>query len=143
MPDTPLPEEQLVDLFDRLRKLAFDQNPLENSAVTMPQLTLLDCIARSPGSGIQDIATELNLTAPTVSVSVRRLEKAGLVKRCPDPQDGRAVQLSLTTQGQALYRRARAFRRDKMQSLLQGLTEEESATLLTLLERAINAAETR
>ena len=141
MPHTPSPEDQLVDLFDRLRKLAFNRHPLEDSAVTMPQLTLLDWVAASPGCGIQDIAAGLNLTAPTVSVGVRRLEKTGLLERQPDPQDGRAVRLFPTAQGQALCERARTFRRDKMRRLLRGLTAEEGSTLLTLLERAISVAE--
>jgi len=134
-------EDRLLNLFDRLRKLAFVQHPLQNSGITMPQLALLDWVAASPGCGIQDIAEGLGLTAPTVSVSVRRLEKAVMLERRPDPQDGRAVQVFLTIQGRELYQRARAFCQDKMKRLLKGLTAEESATLLTLLERAISAAE--
>ena len=141
MPHTPSTEDQLVDLFDRLRKLAFDQHPLENSAVTMPQLTLLDWVTASPGCGIQNSAEVLSLTAPTVSVSVRRLERTGLLARQPDPQDGRAVRLFPTARGQALCERARNFRRDKMRRLLRGLTAEEGSTLLMLLERAISVAE--
>jgi len=81
-------EDQLVDLFDRLRKLAFNQHPLEDSAVTMPQLTLLDRIAASPGCGIQDIAVDLGLTAPTISVGVRRqssASKSGPIRRLARP----------------------------------------------------------
>ena len=132
---------QLLNLFERLRKLTFGQHPLQDSGVTMPQLTLLDWVAESPGSGIQDIATGLGLSAPTVSVGVRRLEAAGLLERLPDPQDRRAVQTFMTAQGQVLRDQARSFRRDKMQRLLAGLTTEESATLLALLKKAINAAE--
>jgi len=135
--------ERLVGLFDRLRKTALGHNPLENSGVSGPQLALLNWIADSPGGGIQDIATGLNLTAPTVSVGVRRLEAAGLLKRRPDPEDGRAIQIFLTQQGQALHGQARAFRREKMGRMLAGLTSEESATLLALLEKAIVAAEER
>lgn len=141
MSQNSAPEDRLVDLFDRLRKLAFNQHPLEDSSVTMPQLTLLDYIAAAPGCGIQEIAAELDLTAPTISVSVRRLEQAGLVERRPDPQDGRAVQLFLTAPGQALCRQAHAFRQDKMRKLFRGLAAEESATLISLLERAVRSAE--
>jgi len=136
-----LTEDSLLGLFDRLRKLAFGQNPLQDSGVTMPQLTLLDSVAASPGCSIHAIVDELGLTAPTVSVGVRRLENAGLLERQPDPEDGRAIQLFLTTQGQELCRQARAFRRDKMRLLLKELTAEESTALVTLLERAISAAE--
>ncbi len=140
MTELPL-ENQLVGLFDRLRQLAFDQNPLADSGVTMPQLTLLDWVAASPGCGIQEIALGLGLTAPTVSVSVRRLQTAGLVERRPDPRDGRAIQLLLSAQGQALHQRALDFRQEKMRRLLAGLSVPERATLLALLEQALDAAE--
>jgi DNA-binding MarR family transcriptional regulator len=133
--------DQLLDLFERLRTHALDQHPLHNSEVTMPQLALLDMIAESPGAGIQDIADGLGLTAPTVSVGVRRLELVGLLERRPDPQDGRALQIYLTPQGRSLHDRARDYRRRKMQRLLAGLTTEEGAMLLALLEKAVNATE--
>ena len=134
-------EDCLVNLFDRLRKLAFSQNPLQDSGVTIPQLTLLDWIASSPGCNIQAIVEGLGLTAPTVSVGVRRLEKAGLLERQPDPVDGRAIQLFLTTPGHALCQQALDFRQDKMRLLLKELTAEESTIFVTLFERAISAAE--
>ncbi len=138
---SPLPEERLLDLFDRLRKLALDENPFQDNRITMPQLTLLDWVAAAPGCGIQDLADGLNVTAPTVSVSVRRLEEAGMLERRDDPQDGRAVQLFLTETGQALHQRARMFRQEKMRNLLQGLAPQQRIDLLTLLEQAICAAE--
>jgi len=134
-------EDHLLDLFGRLRRLTFGQHPLQDSGVTMPQLTLLEWVEASPGCGIQAIADGLGLSAATVSVGVRRLEKAGLLERQPDPQDGRAVQLHPTTQGQTLCQRALAFRRDKMEALLKGLTPDERTTLLTLLEQAVTSAE--
>lgn len=138
---SPLSEDSLLGLFDRLRKLAFGQNPLQGSQVTMPQLGLLDWVAAWPACSVQAVADGLGLTAPTVSVGVRRLEKAGLLERQPDPQDRRAIRLSLTTQGIELHQRASAFRRDKMRLLLKGLTTEERTTLVTLLERAVSTAE--
>jgi len=142
MTDVSLPaEDRLMTLFERLRKLGLDQNPLEDAGVTMPQLALLAWIAASSGCGIQGTAEGLGLTAPSVSVGVHRLEAAGLLERRPDPQDGRAIQLFLTAQGQALHQRARAFRREKMRRLLTVLTPEDRATLLALLEQAISGAE--
>lgn len=143
MSSTSSAAERLLSLFRRLRKLAFEQNPLQDNSITMPQLTLLEWVAETPGCGIQEIADGLDLSAPTVSVGIRRLEEAGLLERRPDPEDGRAVQLFLTIQGRRLHERARAFRRKKMQSLLEGLTPAERRTLLDLLERAVVSAEKR
>ncbi len=138
MPDTP--EKRFVELLDRLRRLAFGM-PFEDSGVTMSQLTLLDVIAASPGAGIHDIATELGLTPPSVSVGVRRLEDAGLLTRQPDPKDGRAIQLFLTERGEEICRQAWAARRGKAHQLFSALNPQEQDTLFSLLERAITAAE--
>jgi len=139
---SPPAEERLLGLFDRLRQLMLGQHPLEDSGVTGPQLALLDWVAASSGCGIQEIADGLGLTAPTVSVGVRRLQEAELLERQPDPADGRAIRLFLTPQGQTLQQRARAFRLDKMRRLLAGLESEEQEVLLALLERAVSTAET-
>lgn len=136
-------EERLLKVFDRLRRLAFGQHFIENSGLSMPQFTLLDWIAASPGCGVQEIAAQLKLTPPTVSVAVRRLQEAGLLKRQAHPQDGRAIQLFLTARGEKLRQQVRAFRKEKMQWMLSALTPEECATLLQLLEKAIGAAEAR
>ena len=140
--DQPLPaEERLLALFDRLRRIASGENPLEDRGVTGPQLTLLLSVAASPGCGIQEIAAGLGLTAPTVSVTVRRLEETGLLERQADPADGRAVRLFLTGQGQAMQGRAQTYRLEKMRRLLAGLAAEEQEQLLSLLARAVDAAE--
>jgi len=132
--------KRLASFFDQLRRMALDQNPLANSGVTGPQLELLNWMANMPNCGVQDIAAGLGLTSPTVSVGVRKLEAAGLVKRQPDPEDGRAIQLFLTERGQTLYQRACTFREEKIQKMLAGLTLTEANTLLALLEKAIGRA---
>lgn len=137
----PSAATRLLGLFERLRQLTFSQHPLQDSPVSMAQLTLLEWVAASPGCGVQQMAEGLGLSAPTVSVAVRRLEEAGWLQRQTHPQDARAIQISLTAEGRALYERARAFQRGKVLRLLAGLTPQESATLLALLEKAIAAAE--
>ena len=144
---TPTPAEsftrQLQDLFDRLRRLALGENPLGASGVTMPQLSLLDAVAESPGWSMGELAFALGVTPPTISVAVRRLEAMALLQRDPNPRDRRAVQLRLTPKGLAIHKQATLFRRAKMRQVLAGLTMDEAAQLLTLLDRAISSAEGR
>ena len=128
--------ERLLDLFNRLLKLALDQHPLQDSGITAPQLALLDWVAAQPGCSVREIADGLDLSPPTVSVGVRRLEKADVLERRTDPTDKRSVRISTTTQGQELHERALLFRLEKMQHLLGGLSEEETAVLLALLEKS-------
>lgn len=145
MGNEPLPtaEERLLASIDRLRRssTAHSHSLSDTLVVSGPQLTLLEWVAASPGSGIKEIAERLGLTAPTVSVGARRLEDAGLLERQADPLDGRALRLFLTTEGQAMLQKARAYRLGKMRRLLAGLSSEEQEKLMALLERALEAAE--
>jgi|Deesub1362B_J571_1020462.scaffolds.fasta_scaffold03112_7 DNA-binding MarR family transcriptional regulator len=133
--------DRLLGLLDRLRRLRLGQHPLGVGSISPPQLALLDWIARSPGSRLGEVASGLGLTPPTVSVGLRRLERAGLVERLPDPQDRRAVRFFLTPEGKRLCRRAHRFRRRKAQLLLASLTPQEQEVLLNLLDKAIRGAE--
>lgn len=75
-------------------------------------------------------------------MGLRRLERAGLVERLPDPRDRRAVRFFLTPKGKRLYSKALQFRRRKARLLLAGLTPQEREVLLDLLDKAIRGAET-
>ena len=136
-----LAEERFFAVMKRIRKLGLDAQPL-GAAVSPAQMSLLDWIAASPGCGVQDIADGMRLTPPTVSVGVRKMEEGNLVERKPNPQDGRSVQFFLTRRGQALQRQIQDSHRNKFRRLLAGLTSQEQETLLGLLERALQFAET-
>ncbi len=134
-------EDRFLHLLYRLRALGAEAPPFEAFQISPAQLMLLGWIANHPGCHIQDVATGLGLTSPTVSVGLRRLEQSGLLRREPDPTDKRARRLFLTPQGEHLHQQVLAFRRAKARQFLSGLTAAEQETLLTLWERALQAAE--
>lgn len=84
--------------------------------------------------------TELNrhvlLSQPALSRLVDRLTERGLVARCPDPADGRGVQLSLTAAGRAVQRRIGGrHARDVAQAMTAGLSHGELAQLETICRK--------
>lgn len=133
--------DKFLNLTGRLRQLGPGTPPPEEAQISPSLIPLLEYTAAHPGCGIQEMAQGLKLATPTVSIGVRQLEDAGFVERLPDPQDGRAVRLFLRPAGQDLHQRTRSFRRQKFEHLLAGLTPQERATLLELLEKALSAAE--
>lgn len=72
-----------------------------------------------------------------------RLERAGLITRIPDAQDGRSLAVELTTQGHDITEAA--FRADMASEaeFLAGLTESEFETLAVLLRKLHRAVEKR
>ncbi|RLD03232.1 MAG: hypothetical protein DRI56_12810 [Chloroflexota bacterium] len=135
--------DKFLDLSSRLRQLGPGTPPPTEAKISPSLVAVVEYIAAAPGCGVQEVAQELGLATPSVSVSVRKLEGAGFVTREPDPQDGRAVRLFLSPEGEDLYQRTHSFRCQKFERLLMELTPEERNTLLDLLERAISAAENK
>jgi DNA-binding MarR family transcriptional regulator len=133
--------ERFAAIMRRLRNLGLGVPSSGTTIISPAQMALLDWIHASLGCGVRDIAEGLELTPPTVSVGVRRLEEAGLLKRKPNPQDKRSVQFFLTRRGQAVQQQSQHFRRQKLELILTGLTPQERETLLQLLEKALQAAE--
>lgn len=134
-------ESQFQRLLRRLREIGPGQPPFEEVGISPAQLTLLEWVAAAPGCSLQDMADGLALTPPTVSVGVRKLEEVGLLERRPNPADGRAWQFDLTKAGTTLWERVQHYRSEKTRRLLAGLTPQEQQTLLALLERALDSAE--
>lgn len=66
---------------------------------------------------------------------VKALHERGLLRSCPDPDDGRSQRVSVTAGGQALQRKMQLHRARFEKSMTSGLAEGERATLLALLDR--------
>jgi len=69
------------------------------------------------------------------------LGRAGLIKRIPDPDDGRSVLVELTREGITLVDRVAPQHLANEQTLLAALTEDERRTLAELLRKLLNSYE--
>jgi DNA-binding MarR family transcriptional regulator len=83
------------------------------------------------------LAIRLSMPKPTVSVNLKRLEAAGLVRREIDPADLRRHRLLVTPAGRKLMARGLALLSDAFSARLARLTAAEQGELKTLLEKMI------
>jgi DNA-binding MarR family transcriptional regulator len=72
---------------------------------------------------------------------LHRLERAGLVKRIPDPDDARGMLVELTAKGTAVVDRIAPLHLANEASLLEPLNQKEQATLTELLRKLLRAYE--
>lgn len=82
-----------------------------------------------------DLAKRTHLSAPAVSVTLQKMENAGMVFRRPDPKDQRATLVYLTEQGYVLDRQVIRLTREIERDLLKGISKQEVTTILPLLLR--------
>lgn len=87
------------------------------------------------------LASELGLSAGTVSLRIDRLVGRRLVERQPDPDDGRGALVSLTERGRELFDACAPEHLANAQELLAGLTGEEREQLGELLGKLLYTLE--
>jgi DNA-binding MarR family transcriptional regulator len=85
----------------------------------------------SPG----ELAAKLELSSGAMTNRLDRLEQAGLVRRLPDPDDRRSVQVELTDAGLRRYRESVAAQAAKEAIVGAALDADEQRQLNVLLRR--------
>jgi DNA-binding MarR family transcriptional regulator len=82
-----------------------------------------------------DLAESIGLDASTVSRKIADLAEAGLVRREPDPEDGRAHLLEVTERGRAVVARMRKVRSELLEEALHAWPTIEIRELAAMLDR--------
>ena len=98
---------------------------------------LLKNIAARP-LRVTELAGCANLDTSTVSRHVAQLDRAGLVERTPDPDDGRAHRVQLTELGSAQLADGFARRRELLGRALVDWHPDDIAHLDRLLDRFVS-----
>jgi DNA-binding MarR family transcriptional regulator len=104
---------------------------------------VLATLVRLAGDGVSQrrLASELGLSAGTVSLRVDRLARRGLADRQADPDDGRGTLISLTDPGRELFEACAPEHLANAHGLLAGLTEAERDDLGRLLGKLLYTLE--
>lgn len=89
------------------------------------QLPIIKLLDFHDGLSQKEIAEKLFLSAPTVTMSIRRMEKANMVSRKQDEKDQRISRIYLTEEGRASAAKIAALQKENEKMLRQGFSEAE------------------
>jgi DNA-binding MarR family transcriptional regulator len=109
--------------------------------VTGGQVSLLFQIQRHRGIGVRGLAALERISAAAMSGYVDRLERAGLVRRTPDPADRRRHGLSLTEEGERVLRSVKSRRTAWLAARLEQLSADELSALDAAVEPLLKLLE--
>lgn len=109
--------------------------------ISLPEWKLLGQLADNGNMKLVKLADLLGVEAPLVTSLVDSLEKKGLVKRTNDPQDRRAKVLEGTTKSIKILEEIEPKVKARVRILIHGITEEEIATCLKVLDTIVKNAE--
>lgn len=131
--DTPI---KFCNEISRLFRAKLRQSDDSEGVMSQPGAHLvMSRLAVCDGITQLDLVRATHLSPPTVSVILQKMEAEGLVERTADPQDRRAVRVTLTADGRALDRQKIETIHRIDEVALRGLSEAELATLMVLLPK--------
>ena len=96
---------QLINFTVKHRRLM--QYYLDETGVYQAQHRLLMEIARNPRASQKDLARSMDISAATVAVSLKKLEKGGYIKREVDEKDNRLNKITITEKGNKVVKRSK------------------------------------
>ncbi len=119
---------------------AIDRRLRESGEISLDDYDVLINLVGHPGNRLRmsALAERRLLTASGITRAVMRLEKRGLVRREPDPEDARASHAVITDVGLAALRKAQKIHHATVRELYLGqLSEREQQQLAQLFEKAL------
>lgn len=112
---------------------------LSRFALTSNQFVLLALLDERDGVSQRDLVERASSDPNTIRPMLTSLEKKGLVDRTPDPSDGRAWLVCITTKGRRTFKQVRNETEGFRQLLLSHLDEYERDSLLQSLQKVAAA----
>jgi len=110
-------------------------------SLTVNQAAILYSCSRGEGATPGRLAELYGLEASSITRTVQRLEKKGLITRVHSRTDRRQVMLRLTAKGNASLQRALPIAAQVAAAAWKGVTDREKKVLKTIVEKVLKNLE--
>jgi DNA-binding MarR family transcriptional regulator len=114
-----------------------DARTLDAVGLTTAQLGALYYVAGHDGCSLSDVANLLDMNKSAVTAQIRRLERAGVVRREPNPDDARGSRLFLTEHGKEVRVESVAVIRRLTAEVMHGFSETERDVVFRFLNDVV------
>ena len=111
------------------------QAQLAEVGIYRGQPPIMGLLYQHDGMSQKEMASALNLSPATMTVTLKRMEKAGLVCREMDEHDQRILRVHLSEQGRQMWLKSADQIRCVTEELLEGFTPEEERQMREYLFR--------
>jgi DNA-binding MarR family transcriptional regulator len=131
--------ETISCLSDHIEKM-FEEtlNMFDFEDLTQHQLYYLKIIVKMKNPTQTELARELGLTKPTVTVLVDRLTEKGYIKRVNSDEDRRVMHLHIDTKGEKINTLRKVAHKKITGKIKAGLTDAEIEILTGLIRKILN-----
>jgi DNA-binding MarR family transcriptional regulator len=105
------------------------------------QFAQLLALYEQDGLSQRELCERVRVEQPTMANTLRRMERDGLVRRLPDPDDGRRAIVRLTERARGLEEALAGAARSVNSGATKGITDDELAAFMATLARIIGNLE--
>ena len=127
----------LVDTYRAAGKIEqFMLEDLSDGRLSLSEMRAIECIGsgKKRGRTVTEISQELDITLPSVTAMVKRLEKKGYAVKQRNTVDGRQVNIRLTESGYQAYVGYLFVQRKMINAVRGSIQDEDVAVLLRSLK---------
>ena len=116
-------QELLVQISHRYAAKCFSM--IKELGLYPGQIPILAILRKKDGYSQKEIVKLLGVKPPTVTVSIQRLEKSGLLYRTQDENDQRIIRIYLTEKGRDTIQKGMSYMEQLEQSVFGNFSETE------------------
>lgn len=89
------------------------------------QASILFTLHQKDSMSQKELASRLNVSAPSITASIQKMERAGYLTRRPDEKDQRVMRLTLTEKGKSCIHGVRAVAEQMQERMFRDMSQEE------------------
>jgi len=108
------------------------------SELTGKQMYYLEVISSLNNPNLSELATELNLSKPSITAIVDRFEERGFIRKVKSDEDRRVSHIHMAKRGKEIGKVHSKIHTRISDMLTSKLTENESKSLINLLSKIVN-----
>lgn len=123
----------LVEFYEKLS--SWEHDVVKGSGISLPQMHTIEVLGNSRGIRMKELSEKLGISTGTLTVMIKRLEKAGYVLRKRDPDDGRSFRLDFTPTGEKIYNEHHLLHIRLSEHIVEILTKEEEDQFIRILKK--------
>lgn len=117
----------------KVGKLSYET--IRSSGLTTSQFAVLEVLYSKGDLKICQIIDSILTTSGNITVIIKNLEKEGFIKKLKDPEDSRAVLISLTENGKEVIEDILPKHFENIKNIFSVLDEEEKEQLIKILSK--------
>ncbi len=126
----------IVSIYDSVVRVETQMLDKSGQDLSISEMHIIEAVWKSADGAcsISDIAQARQVTLPSMTVAIKRLEKKGFVEKIRSAKDARVVMVTLTRKGERVNSMHRYFHERMVRSFLKNIDTEERSTLLKTLK---------